>query len=135
MSTPPLRPRTQLFADRDPTATSCEVLSEPLAQVMTLLGKRWTGLVWSTLMQGPVFYSDLKRAIPGISDRILGERLTELGELNLLTRTVLDEGPIRVRYELTASGAGIRPALLELARWAEEHLDRQQETDVLSPRR
>jgi DNA-binding HxlR family transcriptional regulator len=125
MSTPPpLPPGTQLFANRGTSASSCEVLSEPLSQVMTLLGKRWTGLVWSTLMQGPVFYSDLKRAIPGISDRLLGERLTELAELGLLTRTVLDEGPIRVRYELTASGASIRPALLELARWAEEHLER-----------
>ncbi|GAA0242798.1 helix-turn-helix domain-containing protein [Cryptosporangium japonicum] len=87
-----------------------------------MLGKRWTGVVWSTLMQGPVYFSDLKRGIPGISDRILNERLLELVQLGLVTRTVLDDRPIRVRYELTEHGAAIRPALTELTRWAEEHL-------------
>jgi DNA-binding HxlR family transcriptional regulator len=101
---------------------ACETLGEPLSQVMTLLGKRWTGVVWSTLLQGPVYFSDLKRGIPGISDRILNERLVELAGLGLVTRTVLDGRPVRVRYELTDHGAAIRPALDELTRWAEEHL-------------
>ncbi len=105
------------------SSDACETLGEPLSRVMTLLGKRWTGVVWSTLMQGPVFFSDLKRGIPGISDRILNERLVELAELNLVTRTVLDGRPIRVRYELTEHGAAIRPALDELTRWAEKHLE------------
>ncbi|WP_067502306.1 helix-turn-helix domain-containing protein [Actinoplanes sp. TFC3] len=69
-----------------------------------------------------MFFSDLKRAIPGISDRILNERLVELADLKLVTRTVLDGRPIRVRYELTDHGAALRPALTELARWAEDHL-------------
>ena len=101
---------------------ACETLSEPLSRVMALLGKRWTGVVWSTLMQGPVYFSDLKRGIPGISDRILNERLVELVGLGLAVRTVIDGRPIRVRYELTEHGAAIRPALTELTRWAEEHL-------------
>jgi DNA-binding HxlR family transcriptional regulator len=100
----------------------CETLGDPLSRVMTLLGKRWTGVVWSALMQGPVYFSDLKRGIPGINDRILNERLVELADLGLVTRTVLDGRPIRVRYELTEQGAAIRPALTELTRWAEKHL-------------
>ena len=107
---------------------ACETLSEPLSQVMTLLGKRWTGVVWGTLMQGPVYFSDLKRSIPGINDRILNERLVELVDLGLATRTVIDERPIRVRYQLTERGAAIRPALAELTRWAQEHL--QQAVDA-----
>jgi DNA-binding HxlR family transcriptional regulator len=89
---------------------------------MTLLGKRWTGVVLGTLMQGPVFFTDLKRGIPGISDRILTERLVELADLGLVTRTVVDGRPIRVRYELTEHGAAIKPALAALASWAENHL-------------
>lgn len=116
-STPP----PALFAASGSPA--CETLSEPLSQVMTLLGKRWTGVVWGTLMQGPMFFSDLKRGVPGINDRILNERLVELVDLGLATRTVVDERPIRVRYELTPRGAAIRPALAELARWAQEHLE------------
>ena len=100
----------------------CETLGEPLSQVMTLLGKRWTGVVWSTLIQGPVYFSELRRSIPGINDRILNERLVELVALGLATRTVIDGRPIRVRYELTEHGAAIRPALDELTRWAQEHL-------------
>ncbi|WP_249998620.1 helix-turn-helix domain-containing protein [Actinoplanes sp. M2I2] len=113
-----------LFAEPGPESGDgvCETLSEPLSQVMTLLGKRWTGVVWSTLMQGPVYFSDLKRGIPGINDRILNERLVELVDLGLATRTVIDDRPIRVRYQLTERGAAIRPALAELTRWAQDHL-------------
>jgi DNA-binding HxlR family transcriptional regulator len=75
-------------------------------------------------MQGPVYFSDLKRSIPGINDRILNERLVELVDLGLATRTVVDERPIRVRYQLTEHGAAIRPALAELTRWAQDHLRR-----------
>ncbi|MCC3276258.1 MULTISPECIES: winged helix-turn-helix transcriptional regulator [unclassified Arthrobacter] len=114
-------PAPDLFSPGE-QASACDVLSEPLARVMTMLGKRWTGVVLSTLMQGPVFFNDLKRGIPGISDRILNERLVELAELGLVTRTVVDAGPVRVQYELTGHGAAMRPALLELTRWAEEHL-------------
>jgi DNA-binding HxlR family transcriptional regulator len=116
-------PSPALFAARTPDApNACDTLSKPLAQVMTLLGKRWAGVVLSTLMQGPVYFSDLRRGIPGIGDRILNERLQEFIELGLVTRTVIDGPPLRVRYEVTDHGAAIRPALSELARWAEEHL-------------
>jgi DNA-binding HxlR family transcriptional regulator len=118
-STPP----SLLFTTGDPDAgNACAALSKPLAQVMTMLGKRWTGVVLSTLMQGPVFFSDLKRGIPGIGDRILNERLQEFIELGLVTRTVIDGPPTRVRYAVTEHGAAIRPALAELAHWAENHL-------------
>jgi DNA-binding HxlR family transcriptional regulator len=105
-----------------PTGSACDELGTPLAAVMTLLGKRWTGVVLGTLMPGPVFFTDLKRGIPGISDRILTERLVELADLGLVTRTVVDGRPIRVRYELTEHGTAIKPALDALASWAENHL-------------
>ena len=118
-NTPP-----QLFARaEEPTSGSaCETLSEPLARVMTLLGKRWTGVVLSTLMQGPVVFSGLRQGIPGISDRILNERLQELAELDLVERRVLDRRPVRVQYALTDHGAALRPAINELTLWAERHL-------------
>ncbi|MER5348629.1 helix-turn-helix domain-containing protein [Streptomyces mirabilis] len=101
---------------------ACESLSEPLARVMTMLGKRWTGVVLSTLMQGPMHFSELKRGIPGISDRILHERLVELATLDLVERNVMAGPPVRVIYKLTKHGAAMRPALNELTRWAEGHL-------------
>lgn len=118
-------PSPQLFTHTGQGSdAACESLSEPLARVMTMLGKRWTGVVVSTLMQGSVFFSELKRGIPGISDRILNERLIELVELRLVSRTVIEGPPIRVQYGLTEHGAAMRPAIDELTKWAELHLSR-----------
>lgn len=89
---------------------------------MTLLGKRWTGVVLGTLMQGPVFFNELRRGIPGISDRVLNDRLLELAALGLVTRTVVESPSLRVRYELTEHGRAMRPALNELTQWAQNHL-------------
>jgi DNA-binding HxlR family transcriptional regulator len=89
---------------------------------MTLLGKRWAGVVLGTLMQGPAYFNDLRRGIPGISDRVLHERLQELAGLDLVSRTVMEGPPLRVRYELTGHGYALRPAIDELTRWAEAHL-------------
>lgn len=99
--------------------------SEPdasLTRVFQLLGKRWTGLVMAALMAGPGHFAELKRAIPGISERMLADRLAELASLGLVTREVDEGPPLRVSYRLTSAGLGLDPALRELSRWAGEHL-------------
>lgn len=101
---------------------ACDVLSAPLSAVMTLLGRRWAGTILSTLLQGPLHFNELKRAIPGVSDRVLAERLAEFAELGLVERTVIDAKPQRVRYTLTDHGEALRPAIDELTSWAREHL-------------
>ena len=113
----------EMRTGKNGVGSACESLSEPLARVMTLLGKRWTGVVLGTLMQGPVYFNDLRRGISGISDRVLNERLVELAALGLVARTVVESPSLRVRYELTEHGAAMQPALNELTRWAEGHLD------------
>lgn len=105
---------TPVTADR----STCESVSGPLSRVLTLLGKRWTGMVLGTLIAGPVYFIDLRRGIPGISDRLLTERLLELAELGLVTRTVVDLPPVRVRYELSEKGQALGPAMRALEAWA-----------------
>lgn len=95
---------------------------QALVPVFALLGKRWTGLVLGTLMDGPARFSELARAIDGVSERMLGERLNELGDAGLVERIVDDGPPVTVTYQLTERGAALRPALDELERWAAEHL-------------
>ena len=112
---------------------SCETLSEPLSQVMTLLGKRWAGMVLSALMQGPLHFNELKRAVPGVSDRVLGERLGEFADLDLVSRTVATSGPLRVQYALTGRGQALRPAITELTRWAEQNLTPTPTTTTTTP--
>ncbi|MET7639207.1 helix-turn-helix domain-containing protein [Streptomyces sp. NPDC005438] len=87
-----------------------------------MLGKRWTGLILAALMSGPGHFAELRRAIPGISERMLSDRLTELAALGLVVREVDGGPPLRVRYQLTDAGVALRPAMTELTRWAEAHL-------------
>jgi DNA-binding HxlR family transcriptional regulator len=64
----------------------------------------------------------LSRAIDGISDSVLSDRLTDLTAGGLISRTVEEGPPISVRYELTESGRALMPALEQIALWAGEHL-------------
>jgi DNA-binding HxlR family transcriptional regulator len=113
--------REESVADVEP-ASACEPVGKPLSRVMTLLGKRWAGMILSALMQGPLRFNEIKRSVPGVSDRILTERLGEFQELQLVARTVRETSPLRVEYALTDRGEAMRPAITELTRWAEQNL-------------
>jgi DNA-binding HxlR family transcriptional regulator len=95
---------------------------ERLTQVFALLGKRWSGVILGLLLQGPARFAVLARTIPGISERMLSDRLNELSRAGLIDRTVLDGPPLGVRYQLTESGRAIGPGLLRLGEWAERYL-------------
>lgn len=87
-----------------------------------MLGKRWTGLVIGVLTGGPAHFAEIRRSIPGISERMLSDRLTELADVGLVVREVVEGPPLGVRYRLTSAGMALRPALEELQRWAQKHL-------------
>ncbi len=97
---------------------SCEALT----LVFALLGKRWSGLIIGTLLGGPARYAEICRMVPGVSERMLSGRLSELVHAELIERRVLEGPPIGVEYRLTARGEALRPALNELGRWATEYL-------------
>ena len=93
-----------------------------LVRAFDLLGKRWTGVVLGTLSGGPAGFSALARAVDGISDSVLSDRLGELTSAGLITRTVAEGPPLSVTYTLTEAGRALLPALAQISRWAEEHL-------------
>lgn len=99
-----------------------EACSEALTRAFGFLGKRWNGVLLATLMNGPAGFSDLKRAVTGISDSVLSERLTELAKAGLVQRTVSEGPPVTVEYKLTDSGEGLAPALNALGDWAAKTL-------------
>lgn len=107
---------------REPPETSCTEPELAVTRVFQLLGKRWTGLILAALMNGPGYFAELRRAVPGISERMLSDRLTELASLDLVVREVDHGPPLRVGYALTEAGAALRPAMNELSRWADLHL-------------
>ena len=84
-----------------------------------LIGKRWTGaIVWS-LSRRPLRFAELKRAVPGLSDRLLSQRLRELEGAGVVIRRVEEGYPARVSYALTEKGEALEPAINSLGAWAE----------------
>jgi DNA-binding HxlR family transcriptional regulator len=84
-----------------------------------LIGRRWSGAIISVMMGGPQGFNELLAAVPGLSDRLLSERLRELEAEGLVRRTVIPGPPVRVSYELTAAGESLKPVIESLGRWAE----------------
>lgn len=83
-----------------------------------LIGKRWTGAIVCALTVRPMRFGELARAVPGLSDRLLSQRLRELEEEGLVEREVEAGTPVRVTYSLTAVGGELSPAIRELKLWA-----------------
>jgi DNA-binding HxlR family transcriptional regulator len=85
-----------------------------------LLGKRWTGLIIRSLLNGAKRFSDIQEIIPNLSARMLTERFKELEEQGILTRTVYPEMPVRIEYSLTEKGRELEKVMDEIQKWAEK---------------
>ena len=83
-----------------------------------LIGKRWTGAIVVALTEGPMRYAEIGKAVPGLSDRLLSQRLRELEDEGLVERQVEAGTPVRVTYSLTEAGRQLDPVLSELKSWA-----------------
>lgn len=78
---------------------------------MHLLGGRWRLLLASYLIDGPRRFNELRRDVPGISQRMLTLDLRALEEAGLVKRTVYPTVPPKVEYELTADGMRMKPVI------------------------
>lgn len=104
------------------TAPEPRACDSALASAFELLGKRWNGVLLGTLRNGPSGFAGLARAVAGISDSMLSERLSELASAGIVERSVEAGPPVSVSYRLTESGLALLPALDELATWARRSL-------------
>ena len=93
-----------------------------VAPVLNRVGDKWSMLIVMMLADGPRRFSELKRAIDGISQRMLTLSLRGLERDGLVTRTVTPTIPPRVDYELTELGASLREPVKALGEWAFEHI-------------
>jgi DNA-binding HxlR family transcriptional regulator len=93
-----------------------------LTRAFAFLGKRWSGMLIGALSGGPASFAELCRGVPGISESVLSDRLSELAAAGLVRREVDEGPPVGVHYRLTAAGLALTPVLEELARWAHENL-------------
>jgi DNA-binding HxlR family transcriptional regulator len=88
----------------------------------SVLGKRWNGMILGVLGSGSASFVSLRKAVTGISDTVLADRLLELVETGLVRREVADGPPVAVSYELTTAGAELVPTIEQLGAWAQRNL-------------
>jgi DNA-binding HxlR family transcriptional regulator len=88
-----------------------------------LIGRRWTGAILRALFSGTTRFSDIAHAVPGLSDRLLAERLRELEAEGIVTRTVIPAMPVRVEYHLTEKGRALDEVFCAIAGWADAWID------------
>lgn len=92
-----------------------------MREILSLVGDKWSVLVIVNLGEGPLRFSDLKRSVDGISQRMLTLTLRGLERDGLLSRTVYPTNPPRVDYELTPLGRTLLEPVTALAVWAYHH--------------
>ena len=85
---------------------------------MEIIGKKWMGSILRVLMHGTHRYNEILLAIPGISDRLLTERLRDLEAEGLVARHIASTSPVRVEYELTEAGRELDLAVRVISMWA-----------------
>jgi len=98
----------------------CRAVSEILSRV----GDKWTVLVVQYLGSGPMRFSELKRTIGGISQKMLTATLRGLERDGFVTRTVFPTIPPRVDYQLTELGTELLTPVRALGEWARQNTTR-----------
>lgn len=93
-----------------------------LDATLRVISGKWKPLILYFLLQGPNRYGELKRAVRGVSDKVLIQQLKELEADAILTRTDYKEVPPRVDYSLTPLGHGLAEALAPLCKWGTENM-------------
>lgn len=98
-------------------AEACASFQAVLEQV----GRRWTGAVLLAASRGARRFTDFRRMVPGISDRLLSQRLKELENLGFIGREVVPSTPVQILYHPTARGRELLIALEPLTSYGLRH--------------
>ena len=90
----------------------------PFGYTLSVIGGKWKMVIMFVLVEHDVMrYSELKRAIPGITHKMLSAQLKELEADGIVTRTEYQQVPPKVEYALSAKGLSLMPILEEMCKW------------------
>lgn len=104
------------------TQTEEKVLPDcPVETTLTLIGNKWKVLILRDLMPGAKRFSELKRSIGHVSQKVLTAQLRDMEENGLVNRKVFAEVPPRVEYSLTELGQSLKPILDTLQNWGKAY--------------
>ena len=100
-------------------------------RAIELIGRRWSGVILRAMLSGEARFSEIAAAVPGLSDRLLSERLKELEGEGIVRRTVVPSTPVRVDYALTEKGLALSEVIVAVSDWAEHWLAPEKEPPAL----
>lgn len=100
-------------------------------QAAELIGKKWTGAILRALQAEKCRFTEIAAMVPGLSDRLLSERLKELEHEGIIARTVTPETPVRIEYRLTDKGAALEDVMNAIGEWAERWIEPDASVEAL----
>jgi DNA-binding HxlR family transcriptional regulator len=106
--------------DTETHAETAEVFCPRYHHAVEVIGRRWTGAIIRAMLGGVARFSDITQTVPGLSDRMLSERLRELEAEGIVERLVFAETPVRIEYRMTEKGRALAAVVESIATWAEE---------------
>ncbi|CAI6081716.1 winged helix-turn-helix transcriptional regulator [Cohnella sp. JJ-181] len=98
-----------------------DTASNPVGTAMSVIGGKWKGVILYQLIKQEARFNQLRRMIPGITQRMLVLQLRDLEREGLVQRVVYQETPPKIGYRLTEYGRTLEPVILMLKEWGEGH--------------
>ena len=105
--------------------TKEEMPACPVATTVALIGSKWKLLIIRNLLARPWRFNELKKALEGISQKVLTDSLRSMEADGIIIRTVYPEVPPRVEYALTELGESLKPILDSMRAWGEAYKAKQ----------
>lgn len=93
----------------------------PIETTLKMLGCKWKVLIIRELLTGTKRFGELKKAVTGITQKVLTSKLREMEELGLVERKIYPQIPPKVEYTLTDIGYSLRPVLESLKDWGKDY--------------
>jgi len=94
----------------------------PIANILDLVGDKWTLLIVRDLILGKIRYGEFAKSPEGIPTNILADRLKRLESAGVIVKTAYCDKPVRYQYELTGKGKDLQPVLEAMEEWANKHV-------------
>jgi DNA-binding HxlR family transcriptional regulator len=98
----------------------------PVEAALDVIGNKWKGIILFHLMSGTKRFNELKRLMPGVTQRVLTLQLRGLESDNVVNRQVYAQVPPKVEYSLSELGQSLQPILVALQAWGENVMVQEQ---------
>lgn len=94
----------------------------PIEFTIDIISGKWSMWILWTLQEGPLRFGELKRRIPGITEKMLIQQLKKFEENNIVSRKAYSQIPPKVEYTLTEDGQSLKAIMQSIKQWGDEHL-------------